>query len=67
MKKILAVVCCALYLQSFSQPAPLDMRSSGSAGKKGLIKALAIIVNREGNKKNPAKKISVTPSELPWL
>jgi hypothetical protein len=67
MKKLLSISCCVLYLQSLSQPAPLDLRATNAAGKKGLIKALAIIVNREGNKKSPVKKVSVAPSELPWV
>jgi hypothetical protein len=66
MKKLLSILCCVLYLQSLSQPAALDLRTTKAAGKKGLIKALAIIVNREGNKKSPVKKVNVTPSELPW-
>jgi len=53
-------------MHSFSQPAP-DFRtvSRSKSGEKGLIKALAIIVNREGNKKTPYKKIDLPASECP--
>jgi hypothetical protein len=66
MKKLVSVVCFILYLQSLSQAAPLDLRTR-AAGKKVLVKALAIIVNREGNKKGPIKKINLSASELPWV
>ena len=66
MKKLLSVFCCVLYLQNLSQ-SPLDARTNSlkTSGKKGLIKALAIIINSQGNKKQPAKKINLSPSEWP--
>jgi hypothetical protein len=53
-------------LQNLSQ-SPLDARTNSlkTSGKKGLIKALAIIINSQENKKQPAKKINLSPSEWP--
>jgi hypothetical protein len=35
-------------------------------GEKVLIKALAVIVNPEGNKKPPARKIHLSSNECPY-
>jgi hypothetical protein len=66
MKKLLSVFCCFLYMRSISQPS-LDVRMSSSrtSGEKVLVKALTAIVNREGNKKIPRKKINLFSYEYP--
>lgn len=66
MKKLLSGFCCILYLHSFSQ-APLDAgpTSPKTAGQKVLVRAIAVIVNPEGNKKAPDKTIQVSPKECP--
>jgi hypothetical protein len=53
-------------MRSISQPS-LDARmsSSGTSGEKVLVKALTAIVNREGNKKIPRKKINLFSYEYP--
>jgi hypothetical protein len=47
--------------------SPLDVRMSspGTSGEKVLVKALTAIVNREGNKKAPLKKINLSSFEYP--
>ena len=47
--------------------APLDIRASspGTSGEKVLVKALTAIVNREGNKKTPLRKINLSSFEYP--
>jgi hypothetical protein len=65
MKKLLSVFCCVLYLRSVSQPQ-VDVRMSPTtSGEKVLVKALTAIVNREGNKKQPLRKINVSSFEYP--
>ncbi|HEY6503837.1 MAG TPA: hypothetical protein VIZ28_07685 [Chitinophagaceae bacterium] len=68
MKQLLAVFCCFLYMHSISH-APFDVfiNAQKTSGEKVLIKALAVFVNREGNKKAPVKKISLPSSESPWI
>jgi hypothetical protein len=53
-------------MHSFSQ-SPLDVRISTQKipGEKVLIKALAVIVNPEGNKKSPTRKINLSSTECP--
>ena len=52
MKKMLAAYCCILFFQSFAQvPQPEEQAVDKSSGKKVLIKAIALIVNAESNKK----------------
>lgn len=66
MKKLLAIVCCVLYMHSFSQPSTdLGTRSQKASGEKVLIKALAVIVNPDGNKKTPVKTVQITATECP--
>ena len=66
MKKLLSVLCCFLYMRSISH-ASSDVRISfsGNSGEKQLVKALTAIVNREGNKKIPRKKINLFSYEYP--
>jgi hypothetical protein len=53
-------------MRSVSQPS-MDVRisSSKASGEKVLVKALTAIVNREGNKKTPRKKINFSSYEYP--
>jgi hypothetical protein len=41
------------------------MNSPKASGEKVLVKALTAIVNREGNKKAPLKKINLSSFEYP--
>jgi hypothetical protein len=44
----------------------VDVRMSPTtSGEKVLVKALTAIVNREGNKKQPLRKINVSSFEYP--
>jgi hypothetical protein len=53
-------------MHSFSQPS-IESKNNGQkpADEKVLIKALAVIVNPEGNKRTPSKNIQLTPNERP--
>jgi hypothetical protein len=68
MKQLLSLFCCVLYMHSITH-ASFDIKVSSpkTSGEKVLVKALAIIVNREGNKKGPVKKINVASSDSPWI
>jgi hypothetical protein len=64
MKKLLSVFCFVLCVHSIMQtPADAGTGSSKTSGEKGLMRALAVIVNPEANKKSPAKTIAGTPTE----
>ena len=53
-------------MHSFSQPSPEPVNRGPKAGdEKVLIKALAVIVNPEGNKRTPVKNIQLSPNERP--
>jgi hypothetical protein len=66
MKKLVAAGCCFFFLQSFSRVSvENDVPGQKSAGQKVLIKAIAVIVNTEANKKLPAKRIFIACSEPP--
>jgi hypothetical protein len=68
MKKLISAFCCVLCLHTFGKaPSDFGKSSMKSAGEKQLVKALTAFVNREGNKKRPVKKITLSPSEFPWL
>lgn len=66
MKKLLSIICCFLYMRCIGQ-APLDIMVSSpkTAGEKVLVKALTAIVNREGNKKAPFRKMNLSSYEYP--
>jgi hypothetical protein len=66
MKKLVAAGCCIFLLHNFSKASSLanDLKSNGH---RTLIKAIAVIVNTESNKKLPAKKTFVASSEPPWF
>lgn len=58
MKKLLASACCVLAFQNVSQVAQMDALHENN-GKRVLIKAIAVIVNTEANRKAPPKRISL--------
>jgi hypothetical protein len=68
MKKLVAVFCSVLYMHSMGQ-SQVDVRitATKTSGEKVLVKALAAIVNREGKKRTPLKRMYISPSEYPWL
>jgi hypothetical protein len=65
MKKLLAAGCTILTLQSFSQITPINESADMQNGKKVLIKAIAVIVNSEHNRKLPPKRIHLPNLESP--
>lgn len=68
MKQLLSLFCCILYMHSITQAAvDIKVISLKTSGEKVLVKALAMFVNREGNKKGPAKRINVPSSDSPWI
>jgi len=67
MKKLVAAYCCVLFFQTFSKVAPGNDSSEKTTGKKVLVKAIAVIVNTEANKKHPTRKIFIASSELPLI
>jgi hypothetical protein len=66
MKKLLAGICAILSLHSIASATELVSDSQKSSGQKNLIKAIAVIVNTEGQKKAPAKTVHVFLSDCPW-
>lgn len=66
MKKLVAAGCCIFFLQSFSKVSADNYGADEkSAGNKVLIKAIAVIINTEANKKLPPKRVFVAASEPP--
>jgi hypothetical protein len=67
MKKLFAGFSCILFLRSFSQTSTSQEGANleKTAGQKTLIKAIAVIVNAEGNKKAPNKTTHVFSSDCP--
>ena len=63
MKKLLASGCCILAFQSFSQVAQMNEGLHEYNGRRVLIKAIAVIVNTEANRKLPPKRICVPSLE----
>jgi hypothetical protein len=67
MKKLFAGFSCILFLQNFSQASVNQLTNpEQAAGQKLLIKAIAVIVNSEANKKAPAKIVRVFSSDCPY-
>ena len=62
MKQLLSVVCCVLYAHSFSK-VPIESSTPKASDAKVLIKAIALIMNPEGNKKSPIKTTTIFNSE----
>ena len=53
-------------MHSFAQaPKEAGFTQPKTSAEKVLIKAVAAIINPEGNKKVPAKRINLAPSEAP--
>jgi hypothetical protein len=66
MKKLLAAFCSVFFFNSFSQvPHTNEVIEQKASGQRVLIKAIAVIVNTDANKKAPAKRIYVASSECP--
>ena len=64
MKKLLSVLCSVLCIHCIMQtPAEAGSNSSKASGEKGLMRALAVIVNPEANKKSPAKTVTISSTE----
>ncbi|HUC82710.1 MAG TPA: hypothetical protein VMR70_17510 [Flavisolibacter sp.] len=64
MKKLLAAGCCILAFQNVSQVAQVDAGAEYN-GKRVLIKALAVIINSENNRKAPPKHVHIPNVESP--
>lgn len=66
MKKLLAAGCCIMSLQSFSQVAVYGNEAyEMQNGRRVLIKAIAVIVNAQANRKLPPKRIHRPHLESP--
>ena len=66
MKKLVAAYCCFLFIQSFSKiTAGNEIAEQKAAGQKTLIKAIAVMVNSEANKKFPPRRIYIASAEPP--
>jgi hypothetical protein len=64
MKKLLSIFCSVLCIHSVMQtPVETGSNSSKTSGEKGLMKAIAVIVNPEANKKSPAKTVAISSTE----
>jgi hypothetical protein len=56
-----------MYMHCFGSTSEVTITPAKASGEKVLVKALAAIVNREGKKKTPFRRINLCSSELPWL
>jgi cytochrome bd-type quinol oxidase subunit 1 len=66
MKKLLSACCLLLYVHSFSQgPMDAGMSNSKATGEKVLAKAIAVIMNPEGQKKMPPKTTDLPANTCP--
>jgi len=64
MKKLLSVFCSVLCIHSISQsPIEVSTGSPKTSGEKVLMKAIAVIVNPEANKKTPVKTATISSTE----
>jgi hypothetical protein len=66
MKKLLSVFCSALCIHSISQ-SPIDVGNNAqkASGEKVLMKAIAVFVNPDSNKKSPSKTVNIFSIECP--
>jgi hypothetical protein len=64
MKKLLAAGCCILAFQSLSQVAQ-NNDLVDTNGKRMLVKAIAVVMNAEGQRKMPPKHIYPPNLESP--
>ena len=67
MKKLLAAACCVLALQSFLQVKPGTDTSVKADGRRVLIKAIALIVNTEANRKMPPRQVYIPSADTPKI
>jgi hypothetical protein len=65
MKKLLSAYCSVLCFQSISQPPIETGNSQKASGEKVLMKAIAVFVNPESNKKAPVKTVNIFSVESP--
>jgi hypothetical protein len=65
MKRVLAACCCILAFNSLSHVKTGADMSSPTDGRKVLIRAIAVIVNTEANRKMPAAKQYIPKIESP--
>ena len=65
MKKLVAAGCCILAFQTFSQVAAGNEAHEQNNGQRVLVKAIAVIVNTEGARKVPPKRIAIPNLESP--
>ena len=66
MKKLVAAGCCIFFLQTLPKVSiGDDVMEEKTAGRKVLIKAIAVIVNTEANKKLPSNRIFIAAAEPP--
>jgi hypothetical protein len=67
MKKLVAAGCCILFLNSFAKVSTGNDTEQKTSGQKVLVKALAVIINTEANKKLPPKRIFIASAEPPLI
>jgi hypothetical protein len=66
MKKLVAAGCCILFLQNVAKVSTgNDLTEQKASGQKVLIKAIAVMVNTEANKKLPPRRIFIASAEPP--
>ena len=65
MKKLVAAGCTIFLLNNFTKVSSSHTNDDKSNGQRTLIKAIAVIVNTESNKKLPAKRIFIASAEPP--
>lgn len=67
MKKLVAAYCCFLFIQSFSKiSAGNELAEQKATGQKTLVKAIAVMMNTEANKKFPPRRIFIASAEPPF-
>jgi hypothetical protein len=63
MKKLLSIICSVLCIHSIFQSPDINANTTKISGEKVLMKAIAGIVNPQGNKKAPAKITTLSSIE----
>jgi hypothetical protein len=48
-------------------PAEVRITSPKTSAEKVIVKALAAIVNPQGNKKKPGRRVDLFSSDSPWI
>ena len=67
MKKLVAFGCFILAIQSLSQVTSDNDTNAQFRGEKVLIKAIAVFVNSNANRKVPLKHIHLPSLERPYV